>query len=154
MKTKPLLATSLALTLLGGMGLAACSSNNAKMSSASTVTVSEWIVKPQPIEVKAGAVRITVKNVGIMQHEMLLYRTNANELPLKANGSVDEDAAAANFVGEISDLPAGTAKTKTFDLKLVGLYTLFCNIEEKTADGDVSHYVNGMVSRLTVSYSK
>ena len=124
------------------------------MPSASTVTVSEWIVKPQPIEVKAGAVMITVKNVGGMQHEMLLYRGTANELPHKANGSVDEDAAEANIIGEISDIGVSTAKRKTFDLKLAGLYTLFCNIEEKTAEGDVSHYVNGMVSRFTVSANK
>ncbi|CAB4962057.1 unannotated protein [freshwater metagenome] len=80
-------------------------------------------------------------------------------MPLKPNGSVDEDAAEENVVGEISDIAAGSTKSKTFDLELGGEYTIFCNIEHEAVTGTnggsdtdyVSHYKNGMVATLTVS---
>lgn len=147
------------IAALVSMGLSACSSSSDGLPSASTVTVSEWIVQPKPAEVKNGQVKITADNVGSEDHELLVFRGSKADLPLKPNGSVDEDAAEENVVGEISDIAAGSTKSKTFDLELVGEYTIFCNIEHEAVTGMddgsdtdyVSHYKNGMVASLTVS---
>ena len=153
MQSNRLIATVVALTFLGGVGLSACSSNDG-LPSATSVIVSEWIVQPKPSEVKAGDVKITATNPGGGVHELLVYRGHRSELPLKANGSVDEDAAMDRIIGEIEDIGPGMSKSKTFDLRLVDAYTLFCNIVHDTATGVVNHFAKGMVSDFTVSYSK
>lgn len=147
------------MILTGGLSLAACSGSDTPSNAAVDVLVSEWIVQPKPAEVKNGQVKITVNNAGGDEHELIVYRGNKVELPLKANGSVDEDAAEANIVGEIGEIKPGETKSKIFDLKLVGEYTIFCNIVHEPGMGIdhgsdaelVRHYLKGMVSSLTVS---
>ena len=153
MQSNRLIATAVALTFLGGIGLSACSSNDG-LPSATSVIVSEWIVQPKPSEVKAGDVKITATNPGSDMHELVVYRGNRSELPLKADGSVDEDAVEDKIIGEIEDIGPGMSKSKSFDLKLDGEYTLFCNIVHDTADGVMIHFAEGMVSGLTVSANK
>ena len=149
--------------MTGGLSLAACGSTEETPNSSPIpsveVVVSEWIVQPKPNEVKAGQVKIFVDNAGSDEHELVVYRGNKADLPLKSNGSVDEDAAEANIVGEISGIKPGSTKSKIFDLKLVGEYTIFCNVVHEPGMGMdhgsdtelVRHYQKGMVSSLTVT---
>jgi len=151
------------LILTGGLSLAACGSTEETPSSSPVpsvdVLVSEWIVRPKPNEVKAGKVKIFVDNAGSDEHELIVYRGNKVELPLKSDGSVDEDAAEANIVGEIGEIKPGETKSKIFDLKLAGEYTIFCNVVHEPGMGMdhgsdtelVRHYQKGMVSSLTVT---
>lgn len=151
------------LILTAGLSLAACGSTEETPNSSPIpsveVVVSEWIVQPKPNEVKAGQVKIFVDNAGSDEHELVVYRGNKVDLPLKSDGSVDEDAAEANIVGEIGEIKPGETKSKTFDLKLAGEYTIFCNVVHEPGMGMdhgsdtelVRHYQKGMVSSLTVT---
>ncbi len=163
MVRKKSFAVGVLLILTAGLSLAACGSTEETPNSSPTpsveVLVSEWVVQPKPNEVKAGQVKIFVDNAGSDEHELVVYRGNKDELPLKSDGSVDEDAAGANIVGEISGIKAGFTKSKTFDLKLAGEYTIFCNTVHEPGMGMdhgsdtelVRHYQKGMVSSLTVT---
>ncbi|MEI7991766.1 MAG: hypothetical protein WCH93_04965 [Actinomycetota bacterium] len=157
-------AVGVLLILTGGLSLAACSSSEDTTNPPSPipsvdVLVSEWIVQPKPNQVKAGQVKIFVDNAGSDEHELVVYRGNKADLPLKANGSVDEDAAEANIVGEIGEIKPGETKSKIFDLKPAGEYTIFCNVVHEPGMGMdhgsdtelVRHYQKGMVSSLTVT---
>ena len=164
MLSKSSFTVGVLLILTGGLSLAACSSTEDTTNPPSPipsvdVLVSEWIVQPKPAEVKNGKVKIIVNNAGGDEHELIVYRGNTVDLPLKSDGSVDEDAAEANIVGEIGEIKPGETKSKIFDLKLVGEYTIFCNIVHERGMGMdhgsdaelVRHYQKGMVSSLTVS---
>ncbi len=144
-----LLHTTLAMTFIGAIALSGCGGDDGPASA--EVTLSEWIVEASPSEVGVGEVKLTATNPGSTDHEMLVYRGTAEELPLKENGSVDEDALGDDVIGEIGDMAPGLTKSKTFNLDVAGEYTLFCNIEQETADGEVVHYAKGMVTSLTVT---
>jgi uncharacterized cupredoxin-like copper-binding protein len=91
--------------------------------------------------VKAGRVKITVKNRGKQVHEMLVLKANGS-LPLKGKG-VDEAKLERKHrvIGEIADVAPGQSGAKTFAPR-TGTYLLFCNLP--------GHYTAGMEARLVV----
>ncbi len=93
-----------------------------------------------PASVKAGPTTITFKNVGTMEHEVVVLKTDtpANQLKVGADHTVSEDTS----VGEDSETKAGQTKSTTIDLK-AGKYVLVCNIER--------HYEKGMSTAFTVT---
>ncbi len=123
------------------------------------VDLFEYQVLAKPPEAKAGSVQITAKNVGTIQHEMIVVRApSAEALPKvtepggeRAVGDVDEEALPPeDAVGEISEFKAGKTVAKSFKLS-PGTYVLFCNIDVENPDGTVtSHYQEGMHTTIDV----
>jgi uncharacterized cupredoxin-like copper-binding protein len=95
--------------------------------------------------VAPGEASVTAENVGDMDHELVVARTDfaSDALPV-AEGSVDEErieTQGGEIVGEIEEFPAGDTETETFEFT-AGEYVLFCNVP--------GHYELGMHTKLTV----
>lgn len=90
--------------------------------------------------VPAGPVTIKLSNKGIIQHEMVVLKTDEpiDGLVVGDDHKVSEDAS----VGEVGEIGAGTSGTVTLDL-IPGNYALVCNI--------ALHYGLGMRTAFTVT---
>ena len=129
---------SLAAALMCGLLLVACGGPSV---SASTSTGSQVIVEMTDYKVatnlpsvKAGTIKIGVRNLASMEHNFEVIKTDlaADQLP------VDPASAKAidiGKVGEIPKIPGGTSAAVTLDLA-PGKYVLICNI--------AGHYQLGM----------
>jgi uncharacterized cupredoxin-like copper-binding protein len=116
------------------------------------VSLKEFTVTPDPIEVDAGEIQFTADNIGTEVHEMVIVRAkSAGDLPTDAEGAVDEEQIAKDDqVGEVEDVPKGKTKSISFDLK-AGDYVIFCNVVDDEADGStISHFNEGMHESVTV----
>jgi uncharacterized cupredoxin-like copper-binding protein len=104
---------------------------------ATNVTLREFTVAPAPSQVAAGKTTFTVHNGGQVKHEFVVVRTD------KAAGSLLKGAEAdeTGNVGEVPDLPPGSTKTLSLNLK-AGHYALICNLP--------GHYKAGQHADLTV----
>jgi hypothetical protein len=71
------------------------------------------------------------------------------DLPTKSDGSVDEEGAGLDAVGEIEEFKVGTTQRKAFDLTAGG-YVLICNVVEKDEGKTEAHYQLGMRTAFTV----
>lgn len=153
----------LAVGLLAGCGSSDTASNDAatttKAASGSadttphvTFRLDEWSIRASfwsagpSSTVPAGKTRIIARNVGNETHELVLVRMDDQKLPLKADGSVDEEMIPeSRKVGEIPGVAGGDEVTKTFDLP-AGRYVAFCNLVEQM--GADSHMGSGMDSNM------
>ena len=106
------------------------------------VTVKDFRIKLSQTHLRAGEVRLVVKNTGPDTHEVLIARTSG-ALPLRAdNITVDEDALEPVTVGEVEAEHPGAVEVLGVKLR-PGRYELFCNM--------AGHYLGGMRVRLVVS---
>jgi hypothetical protein len=139
------ITTSLRVPLAIALALASsgCGSDDDSNASASTAApattagasgtavfaLDEWTVTEISKSITAGQVELSVTNNGDEVHELVIVRAgDAASLPVKADGSVDEEAIpAADVIGEIADIAPGAKAAKTFDLP-PGVYLAFCNI--------------------------
>ena len=89
------------------------------------VQLKEFKLTPKPVSVKAGKVTFTVKNVGKVEHEMVVLKTNVppGKLPIGAGSRVSENTS----VGEVGEVHPGQTKKVTLALK-PGKYVLICNL--------------------------
>jgi uncharacterized cupredoxin-like copper-binding protein len=90
--------------------------------------------------VKAGTVKIGVRNLGTMEHSFLVLKTDLppDKLPVDgASAKAKEDGK----VGEIPSIPAGKSAALTLDLQ-PGKYVFICNL--------AGHYQLGMHTGFTV----
>jgi uncharacterized cupredoxin-like copper-binding protein len=144
-----------AMALLLTIALAGCSSSTPASSpsgGSTTVnaTLQEWAILLDQSSVPAGSITFAVTNEGPDEvHEIVVIKTDLapNKLPTDDTGSVIEDAAGVENVGEIGDLATGATENLTLDLA-AGSYVLICNIY--TADTHQSHYAMGMRTAFTV----
>jgi uncharacterized cupredoxin-like copper-binding protein len=117
------------------------------------VTLQEFAVSATPASVPAGSVTFDITNDGPNDvHEFVIMRTDLppTELPVKDDGSVDEDADTVEAVDEVEDLAVGANETLTVDLD-AGSYVLVCNIVQEESDGTTeSHYQEGMRTSFMV----
>jgi hypothetical protein len=130
------------------------------LSNKVTVTLQEFTMTPRPDQVKAGTVRITVHNAGSVTHEMVLvHASSIAALPRvavatadRAVGDIDEEVIpAADKMGETGDVKPGQTVVKTFTLAQ-GTYVMFCNIDQKNADGSVlNHFQHGMSATFSAT---
>jgi uncharacterized cupredoxin-like copper-binding protein len=124
-------------------GLSACSSHStSSKGTVVRVTVQDFRIKLSRSRIRAGDVRLVVKNKGPDTHELMVARTGA-ALPLRGdNITVDEEALEPVTVGEAEGESPG--HVRVLQLKLgPGRYELFCNM--------AGHYLGGMRARLVVS---
>ncbi|MCF6323220.1 MAG: hypothetical protein L3J89_02680 [Gammaproteobacteria bacterium] len=122
------------------------------VSSAENVVVSlsEWAVTPDKTMVNAGPVNFNITNDGPVDvHEFVIFKTDLafDNLPLDANGNVDENGAGIMLIGEIENISVGESAQITFDLA-PGNYVLICNIWD--AGEAAAHYTEGMRVAFTV----
>jgi hypothetical protein len=125
------------------VGLAACGDDGA---ASTDVTLSEWIVEPDPTSADAGEIEFVGDNQGGETHELVVVRAaNADALPTDEDGAVvEEELPEGALIGEIEDIESKSSKSVTLDLE-AGNYVLFCNITEEQADGSIeSHFAEGM----------
>lgn len=90
--------------------------------------------------VKAGTIKIGVRNLGTMEHNFQVLRTDlpADKIPTDgASAKAKEDGK----VGEIASIPAGKSASVTLDLA-PGKYVFICNVP--------GHYQLGMHTGFTV----
>lgn len=103
------------------------------------VELGEYSIKVDRDRVPAGRVRFVAKNVGQMEHELVVVRTDlpAHQLPYNEAEQVAEEETAGQLLGEIEpeDLPPGKSAEMTLELTR-GHYVLLCNIP--------THYKLGM----------
>ncbi len=120
-------------------------------SAAVDVTLSEWVLEPDPASVSAGKVTFHAKNEGQKKHEFVVFKTDLapDALPTTADGKVDEEGAGVQHVDEIGDLDVGKSADLTVDLQ-PGKYVLICNILAQVAGQTELHYKKGMHAAFTV----
>lgn len=134
-------AATVALFLIG------CGGDGA---AAVKVTLEEWSVAVEPVQVRPGGLRLAVRNGGQREHELLVIKSDLppGELPLSSSGRVDEDKV--NITARLPALAAGGEAELTF-VASPGKYLLICNRVEPAAAGPAAgHYRNGMVTPLLV----
>jgi uncharacterized cupredoxin-like copper-binding protein len=100
-------------------------------------TLGEYYIHPNMTTVPAGKIEFTARNVGKVEHELMVER-----MPIKmdAPGQPNEDAAQ----GMIQDMAPGESGKMTLNLK-AGMYMLFCNVE--------GHFAAGQYTMLRVTGS-
>ncbi len=119
-----------------------CAGGSSDLSSL-PIDLNEWQVIPNRTSVQAGKVKITAKNRGSVEHEVVVLKTDLAPGALLTRGDkVDEDRAGDN-IGEIEEdeLQPGKTMSRTFNLP-AGKYALVCNVG--------GHYASGMYAPLTV----
>ena len=127
-------APATAATPAGGM-MGASSAAAAAGPRTVNVTLGEMYVKPSKTTISAGKVTFVAKNIGMLQHELMIEK-----MPIKMAGAGKpvEDAAQ----GMINDM--GHLGTGKMTLKLTpGTYELFCNVP--------GHYAAGQHTMFTVT---
>jgi len=145
-------SAAIAVALVAGaLPLLASAPAGADRTKAVNVKLLEFKVRPKPTRVKPGTVRFNVKNIGGVEHEMVVVRTDGAALPLAADGSVDEDQVPEDAkIGEVEDVAPKKAKTFTAENLAPGSYTLFCNVVETAGGTTLAHYAQGMHTNFTV----
>lgn len=140
------------VVVLLAVGAAGCGDDDDDASSVD-VTLSEFIVEPDPASAGAGEIEFVGDNQGGELHELVVVKgADAASLPVDADGAVVEDELPEGaFIGEIEDIEAQSSKSVTFDLE-AGDYVLFCNITEEEEDtGEIeSHFAKGMHAAFAV----
>src|SRR5437867_10342510 len=90
--------------------------------------------------VKAGKIKIGVRNVGTMEHSFQVLKTDLAPDKLAIDGA-SAKASEDGKVGEIPSIPAGKSAAVTLDLT-PGKYVFICNV--------AGHYQLGMHTGFTV----
>ena len=120
------------------MSLAACRIGGQAGVTTVTVEPGEYDIKVDKAEVPAGKVGFAAKNVGQMEHELIVLRTDlpADRLPYNEAEQKAEKEQAGKVLGEIEqDFPPAKRAEMTLDLT-AGHYVLLCNMP--------THYKQGM----------
>jgi uncharacterized cupredoxin-like copper-binding protein len=115
--------------MMGAGGHGSFTSAQVSAAKAGTVYVQLgdiWVAPTVP-SVHAGKVTFKAKNVGRLQHELMVER-----MPMKMDGPMQPNEDAAQ--GMIPDMNGGGSGQMTMHLR-PGMYTLFCNVEGHYAAG-------------------
>lgn len=118
----------LAVTSVLLMGCGQQTAGGASRESAVTAELGEYYIRLDTDTVPAGKINFTVSNVGKMEHELIVLKTDlpVDKLPPEKDDPtrVDEDAIGTS--GEVEEIGPGRTKTGTFELG-AGKYVLICN---------------------------
>jgi uncharacterized cupredoxin-like copper-binding protein len=145
------------LVMAVAVGIVACggggpsNKSNAPVTSTVTVSLKEWSVEASAQQVKPGTVTFVVSNAGTMPHDFVVIKSDLppEQLPVDADGRVIE--SKVNTLGRIDAFAAGSTQSLSLDLT-PGKYLLICNVVDASGSKPVSHYRNGMVASLLVSF--
>jgi len=112
------------------------------------VALTTYQITPDKTEVNAGEVVFHVHNDATdLTHEFVVFKTDLapDNLPVDAEGVVDEEGAGITFIDEVEDVTPGTSQDLTVTLD-AGNYVLVCNVN----DNNEMHYAHGMYQAFTV----
>ena len=140
MKSRKLL-TFLALIILIVPVLTAC--GPAKID----VALTTYKITMSKTSAKSGDIVFHVHNDATdLTHEFVIFKTDLPEdqLPLTADGAVDEEGAGVTHIDEVEVKP-GEASDLAVNLA-PGNYVMICNIN----DNNEQHYMHGMHQAFTV----
>lgn len=114
--------------------------------------LTEYAIELAETQATAGKVKFEAANAGKEDHEIAIIRTeDVTQLPLTADGAVDDAAIGEALIGEIEPFASGTECDGTFELT-AGKYAVICNIVEEAATGEKeAHFKEGMYTTLTVT---
>jgi uncharacterized cupredoxin-like copper-binding protein len=135
-------STWLALLAAAVVVLAACSSAPETLPADVQVTVDmkEYSVTITPGSIKAGTIKFGIRNVGTMEHEFEIIKTDLapDKLPIDVGqGKAKEDG----LVKQIKSVLPNKVATITADLQ-TGSYVIICNVS--------GHYQLGMRAAFKV----
>jgi uncharacterized cupredoxin-like copper-binding protein len=138
----PAIAKALSAVLACGLLLAACGGPSASAAADSQVIVemTDYKVVTNVPSVKAGTIKIGVRNLASMEHSFEVIKTDlaADQLPIDPASAKAIDVGK---VGEIATIAGGTSAAVTLDLG-PGKYIFICNI--------AGHYQLGMHTAFVV----
>jgi hypothetical protein len=149
-------AATAALAIGLAFAVNACGGGSSSGGGSADVKVSlrEFSVTPDAREHKAGSISIDADNAGWITHELVVVKAkDAAALPVKADGSVDEEKIPeADKFGEMEDIAAGKSKSHTFKLS-AGDHVMFCNVVDKKSGGapPVVHFKDGVHETFTAT---
>lgn len=112
------------------------------------VAMTTYKITPSTTEANAGEITFHVHNDATdLTHEFVIFKTDLapDQLPVDADGVVDEAGAGLTFVDEVEDVTPGTSQDLTVTLD-PGNYVLVCNAN----DNNEMHYAHGMYIGFTV----
>jgi uncharacterized cupredoxin-like copper-binding protein len=136
---------ALGALLVVGTGVALSSTSAfAQASTRMTITLLEYQIISERMDVPAGEVVFDVVNTGEEVHEFVLIRSDMDIAalpPSKVKDEVDE-AAIGEFIDGVEEVQPATGAEKRLTLT-PGRYILLCNL--------TGHYKGGMVSTLQVN---
>jgi len=125
----------LALVGVAATGLLASACGSPKPTAATLPVVERDFAIHAPSSVRAGLVRITLRNRGPVSHELLLVRASGARLPLRKDGfTIDEEALGKRLVATIEPKGPGSHEVLVVRLR-PGRYILFCNMAGHAAAG-------------------
>ena len=135
----PRLVTALAALALLGV---ACAGPAAEAPSGSQVVaeLADYKITVNVPSVKAGTIKIGVRNLGTMEHSFQVLKTDVPQDKLPIDGA-SAKAKEDGKVGEIASIPVGKSAALTLDLA-PGKYVFICNVP--------AHYGLGMHTGFTV----
>ncbi len=109
-----------------------------------TATLTEFKIALASTTLAAGKDTFVVTNSGTIGHEFVIKRASVSDtaLPIKADGTVDEESSELGDVGEVEIATPGATKNLAENLT-AGTYVFFCNIP--------GHYAGGMHGTFTVT---
>lgn len=108
------------------------------------VTLDEYHLKLDSTSIPAGAVTFQVNNLGKVQHEFVILRTDLAPaaLPSTADNKIQEEGSGVEHVDELGGIVPGGQQALTVNLK-PGTYLVVCNFP--------GHVHGGMIATLTVT---
>jgi uncharacterized cupredoxin-like copper-binding protein len=143
MLLQPLRLVVLALALALLPACSAGSNDRAARGTVVRVIERDFRIKVSPAKVRAGDVRLLIRNKGPVTHELYIARSQPEGLPMRSDAlTVDEEAIEDEVVGEEEAEEPGSTHELLLHLK-PGRYELFCNM--------AGHYLGGMQARLVVN---
>lgn len=112
------------------------------------VDLAGFLITTATTEYKAGAINFEVTNSSDTPHEFGIARgASYDDLPQLEDGSIDEEALGADFLGKTAVVDPTLAPLREMSFVLEpGQYVFFCNL----VVGPVSHAARGQVLSVTV----
>jgi uncharacterized cupredoxin-like copper-binding protein len=134
----------LSVVVLSMVVAAGCSTSGRMAGARTVVRVKErdFQLTVTPNHIRAGTVRLDVRNSGPDTHEVVIVRSRSR-LPLRRDGlTVDEEALSAVIVTAVEGTGPGSVRDVRVHLA-PGRYELFCNM--------AGHFMAGMHGELVVA---
>jgi uncharacterized cupredoxin-like copper-binding protein len=106
--------------------------------------MSEWSVG-LPTSMLAGQVNFAITNIGTIQHELLVFKSDLppSAFPVDKNGNIIADGPGITLVSRGDPIDPGKTQSRVVDLTKPGTYLFVCNIP--------GHFKQGMFRAVTVT---
>jgi hypothetical protein len=116
---------------------------SASPASGATISLTEWKVTVGGT-IKAGKTDLTITNVGVAPHELLVFKSDLDPsaYPTDAAGDIKEEGAGVKLVSDGDNIDPAGSQTRSIDLA-PGKYLFVCNI--------AGHFKQGMFTVVTVA---